>query len=96
MNFKNNKGQALVEYVLIIVLISAIVVGIVSLLGGYLTDKITESTCSLVNEEYVKGKKPGDGYCKEKSLDKPREEEKEEEPKKVEEPKEEETQNEEE
>lgn len=68
MKFKllNNKGQALVEYVLIIVLISAVVVGIVSLLGGYLTDKITESTCSLVNEEYVKGKKPGDGYCKER------------------------------
>ena len=62
----NRKGQALVEYVLIIVLISAIVVGIVSLLGGYLTDKITESTCSLVNEEYVKGKKPGEGYCKER------------------------------
>ena len=62
----NRKGQALVEYVLIIVLISVIVVGIVSLLGGYLTDKITESTCSLVNEEYVKGKKPGDCYCKER------------------------------
>ena len=63
----NHKGQALVEYVLIIVLISAVVVGIVSLLGGYLTDKITESTCSLVNEEYVKGKKPGEGYCKERN-----------------------------
>lgn len=62
----NNFGQALVEYVLIIALISVVAIGLVSTLGGYLSDSITKSTCSLVDEEFVKGNKPGEGYCKAK------------------------------
>lgn len=61
----NNKGQTLVEYVLIIALISVITISLVSLLGGYLKDSITKSSCDLVGETYVKGKKSGEGYCKE-------------------------------
>ena len=61
----NNKGQALVEYVLIIGLISVVAVSLVTLLGGYLKDAITKSSCSMMNQEYVAGAKAGDGRCRE-------------------------------
>lgn len=57
------KGQALVEYLLIIAVISVIVVSVVKLLGGYLQDSVTKSSCKLVDKEYVEGAKPGEGSC---------------------------------
>lgn len=60
----NKKGQALTEYILIIALISVVAIAVVNIFGGYLKDSITKTSCSLVNEEYVKGEKPGEGYCK--------------------------------
>lgn len=63
---KNNKGQALVEYVLIVAIISVITIAIVNYFGGYLKDSITKTSCSLTDEEYVKGGKPGEGTCQEK------------------------------
>ena len=63
---RNNRGQALVEYVLIIALISVITISLVNYFGGYLSDAITKSSCSLVNEVYEKGDKPGEGKCVEK------------------------------
>ena len=65
----NNHGQTLVEYVLIIALISVIAISLVSLLGGYLKDSITKSSCGLVGEQYVKGPKPGEGYCEKPKID---------------------------
>lgn len=59
----NNKGQALVEYLLIIAVISVVVVSIVKLLGGYLQDSMTKSSCALVDKVYVEGSKPGEGTC---------------------------------
>lgn len=59
----NNKGQALVEYILIIAVISVVVVSIVKLLGGYLQDSMTKSSCALVDKVYVEGSKPGEGTC---------------------------------
>ena len=59
----NNKGQALVEYLLIIAVVSVIVVSIVKLLGGYLQDSMTKSSCKLIDKEYVEGAKPGQGTC---------------------------------
>ena len=59
----NNKGQALVEYVLIIALISVLAISLVTFLGGYLKDSITKSSCSLVGQVYEKGDKPGEGKC---------------------------------
>lgn len=59
----NNSGQALVEYVLIVALISVIAISLVNVLGGYLKDSITKSSCGLVGEVYAKGEKPGEGYC---------------------------------
>ncbi len=61
---KNRKGQALVEYVLIIALISVVIAGLVKLFGGYLTDAITKTSCSMVGQEYQEGEKPGTGHCK--------------------------------
>ena len=60
----NNRGQALVEYLLIIAVISVIVVSVVKLFGGYLQDSMTKSSCALIDKEYVEGDKPGEGYCK--------------------------------
>ena len=59
----NQRGQALVEYLLIIAVISVVVVSVVKLLGGYLQDSMTKSSCSLVGKVYVEGSKPGDGQC---------------------------------
>lgn len=61
---KNNKGQALVEYVLIIALISVIIIGIINTFGGYLKDSITKTSCSIAGQEYVEGENVGEGYCK--------------------------------
>ena len=60
----NSKGQALVEYLLIIAVISVVVVSLVKLLGGYLQDMITKTTCnSFMDRVYVEGSKPGEGKC---------------------------------
>lgn len=59
----NRKGQALVEYVLIIALITMILVGIVKVFGGYLTDSMTKTSCSIAGLEYIPGNNPGEGKC---------------------------------
>lgn len=59
----NSKGQALVEYLLIIAVISVVVISVVKLLGGYIQDSMTKSSCKLVDKTYVEGKNPGEGYC---------------------------------
>ena len=59
----NKKGQALVEYVLIIALISVVIIGIVNSFGGYLKDAITKTSCSVAGQQYVAGDKAGNGYC---------------------------------
>ena len=59
----NKNGQALVEYVLIIALISVITVSIVSYFGGYLKDTITKTSCDLIDKVYVEGKSPGQAEC---------------------------------
>ena len=63
----NKKGQALVEYVLIIALISVVIIGLVNVFGGYLKDAMTKTSCSLVGQEYVAGEKAGEGKCQSKS-----------------------------
>ena len=59
----NRRGQALVEYVLIIALISVITISIVSYFGGYLKDAITKSSCGIADKVYVEGEKPGEAKC---------------------------------
>ena len=61
----NNKGQALVEYLLIIGVISVIVVSLVKAFGGYLQDSMTKTSCNLIDKAYVEGAKPGEGKCAE-------------------------------
>ena len=65
----NNKAQALVEYILIIALISIIAISLVKIFGGYLKDSITKTSCNVAGLEYVAGKKAGQGSCKDKELD---------------------------
>ena len=62
----NQKGQALVEYLLIIAVISVVVISIVKLFGGYLQDSMTKSSCSLLDKVYVEGAKTGEGQCVDK------------------------------
>ncbi len=64
---KNKKGQALVEYVLIIALMSIIIITLIKYFGGYLKDAITKASCNVGGYEYVEGKKAGGGSCEAKS-----------------------------
>lgn len=59
----NRKGQTLVEYVLIISLVTVLVIGLVKFFGGYLQDAITKMGCNITGKEYVEGSKVGTGYC---------------------------------
>ena len=59
----NNKGQALVEYLLIIAVVSVIVVSLVKLLGGYLKDAVTKSSCEIMDKTYIEGAQPGEAIC---------------------------------
>lgn len=63
MTFINEKGQALVEYVLIIALVSIIVIALVNAFGGYVKDAMTKTSCNLIGQEYIEGQKAGEGYC---------------------------------
>lgn len=60
---KNKKGQALVEYILIIALMSIIIISLVKFFSGYLKDAITKTSCNIAGLEYVAGSKAGDGIC---------------------------------
>lgn len=59
----NKHGQTLVEYVLIISVITVIVISLVNAFGGYLKDSMTKTSCSLINKAYVEGDKPGQAQC---------------------------------
>lgn len=61
----NNKGQALVEYVLIIAIVSVAVVSLVKLFSGYLQDSLTKTSCTMVGKVFISGANPGEGYCSE-------------------------------
>lgn len=69
MRFMSNKGQALIEYVLIVSLITVIAIGVVKIFGGYLKDAITKSSCSIVSKVYIEGDKPGEGKCETKEIE---------------------------
>ena len=59
----NNKGQTLVEYILIVSLITVLAIGLVKIFGGYLKDAIQKTSCSVVGQEYIPGENPGEGRC---------------------------------
>ena len=64
MKNMNEKAQALVEYILIIALVSIIVISLIKAFGGYLKDSMTKTSCSIAGQDYVEGDKPGQGSCK--------------------------------
>lgn len=59
----NRKGQTLVEYVLIISLVTVVAIAAVRIFGGYLKDSITKMSCSMIGKEYVETKTVGEAYC---------------------------------
>jgi len=59
----NNKGQTLVEYVLIISLIAVVAIAVVRIFGGYLKDRVTKMGCEMMGKEFVEAEKIGEGYC---------------------------------
>lgn len=63
---KNTNGQALVEYILIIALISVVIIAVVKILGGYVMDSLTKTSCSVSGTTYVPGEKSGQGKCVDK------------------------------
>ena len=60
----NNKGQALVEYVLIITLVVVVAISAIKIFGGYLKDSITKTSCELSGQTYQAGDSAGEGVCK--------------------------------
>lgn len=60
----NRKGQTLVEYVLIISLVTVVAIAAVRIFGGYLKDSITKMSCQMIGKDYVESKKIGEAYCK--------------------------------
>ena len=60
----NRKGQTLVEYVLIISLVTVVAIASVRIFGGYLKDSITKMSCQMIGKEYVESKIVGKAYCK--------------------------------
>ena len=65
----NNKGQTLVEYVLILSLIAVLAIAVVRYFGGYVKDAVTKMGCEMMDKEYKEtlnenGKVVrGEGYC---------------------------------
>ena len=53
----NNKGQTLVEYVLIIAIISTFIIGMFFFLQNEFMDQITRLSCGLSAQEYHDGDK---------------------------------------
>ena len=59
----NKKGQALIEYILIIAVVSVLIISLFNYFGGYLKDSITKTSCSLVDKVYKEGASPGEATC---------------------------------
>ena len=59
----NKKGQTVVEYVLIISLVTVVAIAAVKIFGGYLKDSITKMSCSMIGKEYVETDTVGEAYC---------------------------------
>ncbi len=59
----NQRGQALVEYLLIIIIVSTIAIAVIGFFADQITDAVTKISCNLTNTTYVEGKSPGEGKC---------------------------------
>lgn len=66
---KNNKAQALVEYILIVALMSILIISLIKVFGGHIKDAITKTGCNIGGLEYVAGEKAGEGSCQDKKVD---------------------------
>lgn len=62
----NIKGQALIEYLLIVGVIGVFIIFFVSAFGGFVKDSFTEMYCELFDKDYVPGEKEGEARCVER------------------------------
>lgn len=62
----NNKGQALIEYLLIVGVVAVFIIFFVAAFGGLVKDSFTEMYCGLFDKEYVAGENEGQGRCVER------------------------------
>lgn len=60
---ENDKGQSLIENLLIFTVIGVTIFSMVKILGSSMQDSITKSNCDILDKIYVIGKSPGTGYC---------------------------------
>ena len=59
----NIKGQALLEYLLIIAVIGVFVIFFFTAFGSFVKDEFTSMACDLLGKEYVAGEEKGQGKC---------------------------------
>ena len=59
----NNRGQALIEYVLIIMLITSVTAVAVLFLGNAIKDSLTKTACNITGGTYQPGTSNGKGTC---------------------------------
>lgn len=53
----------LLKTIIIITLLITLFLVLLNKFGGHVTDFITEKTCDMTHEKYIKGEKPGYGVC---------------------------------
>ena len=68
LNSKNLND--LLKTIIIITLLITLFLVLLSKCGGYFSDFITEKTCNIAKEKYIKGEKPGYGVCVKKDYKK--------------------------
>lgn len=61
LNSKNLND--LLKTIIIITLLITLFLVLLNKFGGHITDFITEKTCNMAKEKYVKGELPGYGVC---------------------------------
>ena len=65
----NNKAQALVEYILIVAIMSILIITLLKAFSGNIKDAITKAGCNIGGLEYVAGDKAGQGSCQDKKTE---------------------------
>ena len=63
MGIISENNKILVEYVLIISLVTVVAIAAVRIFGGYLKDSVTKMSCEMIGKKYIEGKKVGEAYC---------------------------------
>lgn len=60
---KSNNMDDLIRNVIFITLVASVFLLIAVNIGAYVSDYLTKSSCSAIDETYIEGKYPGSGTC---------------------------------